>query len=144
MFNGYRLQPVVPAQRPDIFSIMVEPRAAGPVIGIYHDRPIAARVIDQFGRRFTYAGVIGRRRDGQYDVDRLTSGQFIVEPGIVYDLETKKKQAPEKPAAIEEGPPAPIPPREDRRVFAQIAGTLALFLSGSLAIHLLLMVFQAG
>ena len=144
MLNAYRLQPLVPAQRPDIFSIMVEPRPAGPVIGIYHDLPIAERVIDQFGRRFTYAGIIGRRRDGQYDVDRLTSGQFIVEPGIVYDLETKKGQARDKPPAIEESLPERISPREDRRVFAQVASTLALFLTGSLAIHLLLLVFQAG
>jgi len=143
MFNAYRLQPLAPAQRPDIFSIMVEPRPAGPVIGIYQDLAIAERVIDQFGRRFTYAGIIGRRRDGQYDVDRLKSGQFIVEPGIVYDLGPKKGQAPEKLAA-EAVPPEPILPREDRRVFAQIAGTLALFLTGSLAVHLLLLVFQAG
>ena len=144
MFNAYRLQPLAPARRPDMFSIMVEPRPAGPVIGIYHDLPIAERVIDQFGRRFTYAGIIGRRRDGQYDVDRLKSGQFIVEPGIVYDLETKRAQAHETPAATEAVAPEPIPPREDHRVFAQIAGTLALFLTGSLAVHLLLLVFQAG
>ena len=138
MLNTHRLQPLPPPQRPDIFSIMVEPRPVGPVIGFYRDRPIAERVVDLFGRRFTYAGVIGRRRDGQYDVDRLKSGQFIVEPGIVYDLETRASQVKQ------EEPAEPPQPQEGRWVFAQIAATLALFLTGSLVIHLLLRVFNAG
>jgi hypothetical protein len=140
MLNTYRLQQLPPSQCPDTFSIMVEPRPAGPVIGFYRDRPIAERVIDLFGRRFTYAGVIGRRRDGQYDVERLKSGQFIAEPGIVYDLEAgasrvKRDEPPE---------PAQPQPQEGRRVFAQIAATLALFLVGSLVIHLLLRAFNVG
>jgi hypothetical protein len=139
MLNTYRLQQLPPRrQRPDIFSIMVEPRPAGPVIGFYHDLPIAERVVDLFGRCFTYAGIIGRRRDGQYDVDRLKSGQFIVEPGMVYDLEARADQVKQ------EEPPEPPQPQEGRRVFAQIGLTLALFLTGSLAIHLLLRVFNAG
>jgi len=140
MLNTYRLQQLPPSQRPDTFSIMVEPRPAGPVIGFYRDRPIAERVVDLFGRRFTYAGVIGRRRDGQYDVDRLKSGQFIAEPGILYDLDAGasrvKREEPSEPVLPQ--------PQEGRRVFAQIALTLALFLVGSLAIHLLLRVFNAG
>jgi len=138
MLNTHRLQPLPPPQRPDIFSIMVEPRPVGPVIGFYRDRPIAERVVDLFGRRFTYAGVIGRRRDGQYDVDRLKSGQFIVEPGVVYDLEGGASHVKH------EDQPEPSQPEEGRRVFAQIAVTLALFMTGSLAIHLLLRVFHAG
>jgi hypothetical protein len=130
--------------RPDIYSIMIAPSPAGPVIGYYHGLPIAERVVDQFGRRFTYFGIIGRRRDGQYDVDRLKSGQFIVEPGIVYDLEARKGGAQETGPAPEEVRPRPAQPREDRRVFAQIAATLTLFLSGALAIHLLLRIFHAG
>ena len=140
MLNTYRLQQLPPQQRPDIFSIMVEPRPAGPVIGFYHERPIAERVIDLFGRRFAYAGIIGRRRDGQYDVERLKSGQFIAEPGIVYDLEAGASRVKR-----DEPPEAAQPqPQEGRRVFAQIAATLALVLLGSLAIDLLLRVFNAG
>ena len=139
MLNSYRLQQLPPRQqRPDIFSIMIEPRPAGPVIGFYRDLPIAERVVDLFGRCFTYAGIIDRRRDGQYDVDGLKSGQFIVEPGMVYDLETRASHVKR------EEPPEPPQPQEGRRVFAQIALTLALFLTGSLAIHLLLRVFSAG
>ena len=138
MLNTYGLRQLPPSQCPDTFSIMVEPRPAGPVIGFYRDRPIAERVVDLFGRRFTYAGVIGRRRDGQFDVERLKSGQFIAEPGIVYDLEAGASRVKQ------EEPPEPAQPQEGRRVFAQIALTLALILTGSLAIHLLLRVFNAG
>jgi hypothetical protein len=128
--------------RPDIYSIMIAPSPAGPVIGYYHGLPIAERVVDQFGRRFTYFGIIGRRWDGQYDVDRLKSGQFIVEPGIVYDLEARKGQAREMGRTREELRPEPVEPREDLRVLAQVAVTLGIFLSGSLAIHLLLLAFH--
>jgi hypothetical protein len=132
------------SQRPDIYSIMVEPHPAGPVIGFYRDLPIAERVVDQFGRRFIYAGVIGRRRDGQYDVDGLKSSQFIVEPGIVYNLETGKGPARKTGRASEELRPKLVEPREDLRVFARIAVTLGIFLSGSLAIHLLLLILHGG
>ena len=139
MLNTYRLQRLPPRQqRPDIFSIMVEPRPAGPVIGFYRDLPIAERVVDLFGRCFTYAGIVGRRRDGQYDADRLTSGQFIVEPGMVYDLETHASQVKQQE------PPEPPQPQEGRRVFTQVAAILALFLVGSLVIHLLLRAFNVG
>ena len=140
MLNTYRLRRLPSPQRTDIFSIVVEPRPVGPVIGFYHDLPIAERVVDLFGRGFTYAGVIGRRRDGQYDVDRLKSGQFIAEPGIVYDLETGASRVKRD----EPADPAQPQPQEGRRVLAQIAATLALFLIGSLAIDLLLRVFNAG
>ena len=140
MLNTYRLQQLPPSQRPDIFSIMVEPRPVGPVIGFYRDRPIAERVIDLFGRRFAYAGIIGRRRDGQFDVERLKSGQFIAEPGIVYDLDAGASRVKRD----EQPQPAQPQPQEGRRVFTQIALTLALFLAGSLAIHLLLRVLSAG
>src|ERR1019366_785189 len=68
--------------RPAEYSIMVEPRAAGPTIGVYGGLPIAERVVDRFGRRFGYVGVACRRRDGQFEVASLRSGEFIVEPGL--------------------------------------------------------------
>jgi hypothetical protein len=66
---------------------MVEPRPAGPTIGLYRGLPIAERVVDQFGRRFFYVGLASRRRDGRFDVASLRAGEFIVEPGLVYRLE---------------------------------------------------------
>jgi hypothetical protein len=70
--------------RPVEYFILVEPRADGPVIGQYADRPIAAAVVDYFGCRFTYAGVAPRLRNGRYDVEALQPGEWIVEPGLIY------------------------------------------------------------
>jgi hypothetical protein len=116
--------------RADIYSIMVEPRPAGATIGLYRGLPIAERVVDLFNRRYTFVGVIGRRRDGQYDVDALKPGQFVVEPGLVYGLETPvRRKEPRVPA---------------ERVLTHVITALALFLSGTLAIQLLLRIFHAG
>ena len=115
---------------------MVEPRPTGATIGLYRGLPIAERVVDQFERRFTYVSVIGRRHDGQYDVDGLKPGQFVVEPGLVYGLETGDSRA-----RLED---RPEPPGEDKRVLTQICAVLALFLSGALAIQFLLRIFHAG
>ena len=127
--------------RADTYSIMVEPRPAGATIGLYRGLPIAERVVDQFNRRFTYVGVIGRRRDGQYDVNALKPGQFVVEPGLVYDLETgegrEKQDARPEPESESQG-------AEDRRVLMQVSATFALFVAGGLAIQLILRIFHAG
>jgi hypothetical protein len=72
------------ATRPVEYSILIEPRPDGQVIGYYAGRPIAAAVVDHFGRRFTYAGVAPRLRNGRYDAEALRPGEWIVEPGLVY------------------------------------------------------------
>jgi hypothetical protein len=101
----YRIQ--AGPQRADTYCIMVEPHPAGATIGLYRGLPIAERVVDQFNRRFTYVGVIGRRRDGQYDVNALKPGQFVVEPGLVYGLETGegrgKQEARPEPQSESQG-----------------------------------------
>ena len=136
-------------QRADTYSIMVEPRPVGATIGLYRGLPIAERVVDQFNRRFTYLGVIGRRRDGHYDVNALKPGQFVVEPGLVYGLETGEGQAKQeawaepRPEAQSESKPE-SQQAEDRRVLIQVSATLALFLAGGLAIQLILRIFHAG
>ena len=78
-------------QQPIEYSMMVEPRPAGPTIGLYRGLPIAERVVDQFGRRFFYVGLASRRRDGRFDVGSLRAGEFIVEPGLVYRLEANER-----------------------------------------------------
>jgi hypothetical protein len=72
------------AGRPVDYSILIEPRPDGPVVGYYAGRPIAAAVVDLFGRRFTYAGIAPRLRNGRYDATSLRPGEWIVEPGLVY------------------------------------------------------------
>ena len=66
------------------YLILVDPRPAGPVLGYYKQQPIPAAVIDYFGRRYLYAGVAPRRRNGQYDIAALATGERLVEPGLVY------------------------------------------------------------
>src|ERR1700693_203611 len=73
------------------YHMLVDPRREGPVIGIYREQPITESVTDYFGRSFSYAGVAPRERDGQYDVTALKPGQFIVQPGLVYCMNTKKE-----------------------------------------------------
>ena len=70
--------------RPVEYFILMEPRADGPVIGQYAGQPIYAAVVDYFGRRFTYAGIAPRLRNGRYDADALQPGEWIVEPGLIY------------------------------------------------------------
>src|SRR5690349_9271560 len=70
------------------YSIVIGPRRAGPTIGVYEGLPVAERVVDQFGRLFAYVGVACRRSDGQFDAARLGPGEFIIEPGLAYRLES--------------------------------------------------------
>jgi hypothetical protein len=72
------------------YHIVVEPRPDGPVIGFYKEQPIAAAVVDYFGRRFVYDGIAPRRRDGQYDIRLLRPGEWIVEPGLIYHIENAR------------------------------------------------------
>jgi hypothetical protein len=70
--------------RPVEYLVLVEPRPAGPVVGFLAGNPIPEAVVDYFGRRYVYAGVAPRRRNGQYDGEALRQGEWIVEPGLVY------------------------------------------------------------
>src|SRR5262249_31122458 len=116
--------------RSETYRIVVAARPIGATIGRYRGFPIPERVVDQFGRFFTYVGVIDRRGDGQYDVDALKPGEFIVEPGIVYGLEAGSRGS----AAA----PQPSAPRTDRQALLQLATALVLFFSGAMAVQLFL------
>jgi hypothetical protein len=70
------------------YSIIVEPRPEGAVIGTFAGQPISERVVDIFGRHFTYVGVACRRRNGDFDATQLRTGEFIASPGLVYRLVT--------------------------------------------------------
>lgn len=74
------------------YSLIVEPRAEGAVIGYFAGQPISEGVVDAFGRRFSYVGLASRRRDGQFDVAQLKAGEFIAEPGLVYRLITSNSR----------------------------------------------------
>jgi len=72
------------AERPIEYMILVDPRPDGPSLGFYRDKPIAAAVVDYFGRRYVYSGIATRLRDGQYDVNALSKEERLVEPGLIY------------------------------------------------------------
>jgi len=79
------------ADRPVDYFILVEPRADGPIIGTYDNRPIPAAVKDAFGRRYSYVGVASRLRDGRLDVKTLSHGEWFIRSGLVYRMESEKR-----------------------------------------------------
>jgi hypothetical protein len=76
--------------RPIEYSILHGVKPIGPSLGYYNDSEIPESVVDDFGRRFVYAGVAPRRWNGQFDGDALEPGEFIVRPGLVYRIENMK------------------------------------------------------
>jgi len=136
-----------------VYHMIVEPRSAGSTIGYISGIPITEVVTDLFGRRFTYAGAAPRKGNGTYDVDSLRSGEFIVEPGLLYRLESGKRAtrdaaksntlssapSPQSPAEV-----ARENPGNAVRVLSEIARTLALLLMGVLVIQFVLRLFHAG
>jgi hypothetical protein len=54
------------------------------VVGYIDDQPIPEAVVDNAGRRYSFAGIAPRRPDGSYDIRSLHRGEWIVEPGLVY------------------------------------------------------------
>jgi hypothetical protein len=76
-----------PPDRPIEYVLLRHVTPAGPTMGYLGDHAIRARVIDEHGRRFAYAGVAPRRWNGSLDRDALTPGEFILPPGLVYRIE---------------------------------------------------------
>lgn len=66
------------------YYVLIDPRGDGPLVGYYAGHPIPAAVVDYSGRRYVYAGLAPRHRDGSYDVESLRQGEWLVEPGLVY------------------------------------------------------------
>jgi|WetSurMetagenome_2_1015567.scaffolds.fasta_scaffold671978_1 hypothetical protein len=146
--------PAYRSDRPAEYSIMVEPRPAGPTVGVYGGLPIAERVVDRFGRRFAYVGIARRPREGRFDVADLRPGELIVEPGLVYRLESDEN-LPRRAANTNRPSPAlsrrlpedvgpATDPGEAKRALVEIAAAPALFLTGALAVQLVLHLLHAG
>jgi hypothetical protein len=66
------------------FSIVHGAKPAGRSIGQYAGQAIPEAIRDDFGNTLTFAGVAPRRLDGEFDVDALQPGEFIVKPGLIY------------------------------------------------------------
>lgn len=76
--------------RPIEYSILHHVKPVGPSLGFYNDREIPESVVDEFGRRFVYAGIASRTWSGELDCNALRPGEFIVRPGLVYRIENMK------------------------------------------------------
>lgn len=60
--------------------------SAGPVVAAINGRPAPASVMDRNGRRYSFAGIAARDRNGRLDVAALRRGEWIVAPDLVYEL----------------------------------------------------------
>ncbi|WP_206075312.1 hypothetical protein [Mesorhizobium tamadayense] len=61
--------------------------AESAIVGYLADRPIFGSVTDSSGTRYRYVGLAARLPDGRYDVESLSPGEWIVEPGLIYRSE---------------------------------------------------------
>jgi len=77
----------VSQSRPIEYCLLGNVTPSGKSMGCYMDRPISESVIDEFGRRYVYAGIAPRRWNGQFDGDALQVGHFILPPGLIYRLD---------------------------------------------------------
>jgi hypothetical protein len=121
-----------------IFRLVVEPRPAGRTIGYLDELPISEMVVDRFGRRLTYVGVAPRTLRGTYCVDELRPGEFIVEPGLLYELDgAKLREGRRAPPDLK----AASPHKQAWNLAKAMTVALAIWLTGVLATHLLLVAF---
>ena len=78
-------------RRPVEYYTLQEPRGEGPAVGSFAGTAISERVIDDRGRSYRFAGIAPRLRDGRYDVDALRPGEWLVEPGLIYASEPRRR-----------------------------------------------------
>lgn len=60
------------------------PGVGSAIAGYLAERPILATVKDSAGTCYRYVGLAARLPDGRYDVQSLSPGEWIVEPGLIY------------------------------------------------------------
>jgi hypothetical protein len=63
----------------------------GRSIGFYAGKKIPEAVVDAFRQQYVYSGVASRTRSGKFDVDVLQTGEFIVQPGLIFRRSLLKK-----------------------------------------------------
>ncbi|WP_192250363.1 hypothetical protein [Mesorhizobium silamurunense] len=66
--------------------------AVSAIVGYLADRPIFGTVADSSGTRYRYVGLAVRLPDGRYDVESLSAGEWIVEPGLIYRSEGEREE----------------------------------------------------
>lgn len=69
---------------PTEFLILPRTSDEGPPIGFIGGRPIAEHIVDQWGRRYVYCGLVPRLASGAFNLKLMKAGEWIVEPGLLY------------------------------------------------------------
>jgi len=73
--------------------ILAHTRPEGGPLGSYEGIPIAPAIVDDFGRRYVYAGLAPRRPNGRFNLDALRRGEWILPPGLVYRCDLPSRPA---------------------------------------------------
>jgi hypothetical protein len=76
-----------PRGRPIEYFMLHDAKPIGRSVGLYANREISESVVDDFGRHYVFAGIAPRLWNGEFNVDALRTGEFILKPGLVYRLE---------------------------------------------------------
>ncbi|MEI2297059.1 hypothetical protein [Ensifer sp. MJa1] len=87
--NGFKLTSKPSRRLPTEYFMLADVQFEGAVIGYLADRPIREAVTDGDGLRYRFVGVAPRLASGGFDVLALRSGEWIVQPGLVYAADTK-------------------------------------------------------
>jgi hypothetical protein len=66
------------------YFILANLRFEGAVEGFIDDQPIWQIAIDENGIRYHYVGIAPRDSEGRFDVACLRTGEWIVQPGLIY------------------------------------------------------------
>ncbi|MCA1443276.1 hypothetical protein I6F07_24255 [Ensifer sp. IC4062] len=82
--NGFRITWKTSRNLPIEYFILANVHFEGRVIGHLAGRPIRETVVDGDGLRYRFVGVAPRDQRGRFDVQSLQTGEWIVQPGLVY------------------------------------------------------------
>jgi hypothetical protein len=81
---------------PTEYFVLANLKEQGAIIGRLAGHPIADTVVDASGLRYHFVGVAPRDHSGRFDVEALRTGEWIVQPGLLYAVDGKAP-APSKP-----------------------------------------------
>ncbi len=75
------------------YYVLDNPRAVGPIVARFADRPIHEEVVGENGQHYRFAGVMPRTRSGRFAIEVLRPGEWIVQPGLIYASEQADSKA---------------------------------------------------
>lgn len=95
--NGFRPTPKTSRRLPTEYFILSDVEYEGATIGYLAGRPIRESVTDRDGLRYRFVGVAPRLPAGGFDVLALRTGEWIVQPGLVYAADAKESASGNRP-----------------------------------------------